>query len=145
MIRYADSQVLPTWVMQHPDMTELWRQVNLNMSLTNDLFSLKKEIKHGHVDSVVPVIMAEKGVTGQEAVNVRDAKFSILIRAILLIQICTRRHISSCKEALFTLGNAVNDCSRQFRRGSLRLWRICAGLLRGASTTRLLTLCGGGF
>lgn len=85
MLRYADAQVLPTWVMQHPDMTELWRQVNLNMSLTNDLFSLKKEIKHGHVDSVVPVIMAEKGGTGQEAANVSDSKFAVSTGSIMLM------------------------------------------------------------
>lgn len=129
--------------MQHPDMAELWRQVNLNMSLTNDLFSLKKEIAHGHVDSVVPVIMAGKGVTCQEAVNVSDSELPVLTGLVMLMK--TRRRMVLCKRVSFASRSAVNDCSQQFRRGSLMLLRKCAGLLRGASTIRLLISCGGEF
>lgn len=38
--------------------------------MLNDLFSLKKEIQHGDVYSIVPVLMHHRGLTVQEAIAV---------------------------------------------------------------------------
>ncbi|KAK5999322.1 hypothetical protein QM012_005597 [Aureobasidium pullulans] len=65
---FADSQSLPRWVMTHPRMTDIWREVNLNMSLSNDMLSLRKEIKHGDIDSIVPVLIFNTNLTVQEAI-----------------------------------------------------------------------------
>lgn len=40
------------------------------MSLSNDILSLKKEIKHGDIDSIVPILMYNRGFTVQEAIAV---------------------------------------------------------------------------
>ncbi|KAH0165971.1 hypothetical protein KCU67_g4510, partial [Aureobasidium melanogenum] len=66
---FADSQSLPRWIMEHPRMTDIWREVNLNMSLSNDMLSLKKEIKHGDIDSIVPVLVFNRNMTVQEAIS----------------------------------------------------------------------------
>ncbi|KAI0404114.1 terpenoid synthase [Xylaria palmicola] len=65
---YADEQCIPRWIMTHEKMTALWWESSLNMSLVNDILSLKKEIKHGDVDSVVPILMYNRGLTVQEAI-----------------------------------------------------------------------------
>ncbi|KAI1345611.1 terpenoid synthase [Xylaria sp. FL0043] len=65
---YADDQNLPRWIMTHEKMTDIWREVNLNMSLSNDMMSLKKEIIHGDIDSIVPVLVYNRGFSVQEAI-----------------------------------------------------------------------------
>ncbi|GAP85091.2 putative terpene synthase metal binding domain protein [Rosellinia necatrix] len=65
---YADEQCIPRWIMDHEHMTSIWRESNLNMSLSNDILSLKKEIKHGDIDSIVPILMYNRGFTVQEAI-----------------------------------------------------------------------------
>lgn len=69
--RFADNQSLPRWVMKHPRMIDIWREVNLSMSLSNDILSLKKEIKHGDIDNIVPVLVFDRNMTVQEAIAVR--------------------------------------------------------------------------
>ncbi|KAJ2987478.1 hypothetical protein NUW58_g4484 [Xylaria curta] len=66
---YADEQSIPRWIMTHEQMTAIWRESNLNMSLSNDILSLKKEIKHGDIDSIVPILMYHRGFTVQEAIE----------------------------------------------------------------------------
>ncbi|KAK5629884.1 hypothetical protein RRF57_005599 [Xylaria bambusicola] len=66
---FADDQNLPRWIMTHEKMIDIWREVNLNMSLSNDMISLKKEIKHGDIDSIVPVLVYNKGFSVQEAIE----------------------------------------------------------------------------
>lgn len=56
--------------MTHEKMIDIWREVNLNMSLSNDMLSLKKEIKHGDIDSIIPVLVFNRGFTVQEAIAV---------------------------------------------------------------------------
>ncbi|KAG9679110.1 hypothetical protein KCU99_g8645, partial [Aureobasidium melanogenum] len=65
---FADNQSLPRWVMKHPRMIDIWREVNLSMSLSNDILSLKKEIKHGDIDNIVPVLVFDRNMTVQEAI-----------------------------------------------------------------------------
>lgn len=72
MNRYADNQILPRWIMTHEKMIDIWREVNLNMSLSNDMVSLRKEIIHGDLDSIVPVLVYNRGFSVEEAIAVRS-------------------------------------------------------------------------
>ncbi|KAI0436889.1 terpenoid synthase [Xylaria telfairii] len=65
---YADGQSIPRWIMDHEHMSAIWHESNLHVSMLNDLFSLKKEIQHGDVYSIVPVLMHHRGLTAQEAI-----------------------------------------------------------------------------
>ncbi|KAI1158631.1 terpenoid synthase [Nemania serpens] len=65
---YADNQILPRWIMTHEKMIDIWREVNLNMSLSNDMVSLRKEIIHGDLDSIVPVLVYNRGFSVEEAI-----------------------------------------------------------------------------
>jgi hypothetical protein len=68
--RYVDNQQLPRWILDHPKMIEIWRETNLSVSLLNDLFSLRKEIEHGDIESIVPILVINRGMTIQEAIEV---------------------------------------------------------------------------
>ncbi|KAH0380468.1 hypothetical protein KCU92_g7565, partial [Aureobasidium melanogenum] len=72
---FPDNQSLPRWVMKHPRMTDIWREVNLSMSLSNDILSLKKEIKHGDIDNIVPVLVFNRNMTVQEAIAKNTDRF----------------------------------------------------------------------
>ncbi|UKZ77541.1 hypothetical protein TrVFT333_005264 [Trichoderma virens FT-333] len=65
---YVDNQCIPRWIMTHSKMADIWRETNLNMSLSNDMLSLRKEIKTGDIDSMIPVLMYNRNMTVQEAI-----------------------------------------------------------------------------
>ena len=41
------------------------------MSLSNDMISLRKEIKHGDIDSIIPVLVFNRDISIQKAIEVR--------------------------------------------------------------------------
>ncbi|PNP54756.1 hypothetical protein THARTR1_04961 [Trichoderma harzianum] len=45
-------------IMDHPDMRTIWDESNINVSIVNDLLSLKKEISKGAIDSLIPILCA---------------------------------------------------------------------------------------
>ncbi|KAB5545916.1 isoprenoid synthase domain-containing protein [Coniochaeta sp. 2T2.1] len=47
---------LPDWIMNSPEMEVIWRETNLNIIITNDVLSLKKEIVTGCLLSLIPVL-----------------------------------------------------------------------------------------
>lgn len=53
----------------------------------NDILSLKKEIKHGDIDSIVPLLMYHRGLTVQEAIAVRDDLFDISCLVIIVVPV----------------------------------------------------------
>lgn len=65
---YVDNQCIPRWIMTHSKMADIWRETNLNMSLSNDMLSLRKEIKTGDIDSMIPILMYNRNMTVQEAI-----------------------------------------------------------------------------
>ncbi|KAI0550381.1 terpenoid synthase [Xylaria curta] len=65
---YADGQSIPRWIMDHEQMTAIWRECNFNVSILNDVLSLRKEIQHGDIYSLVPVLMHHHGITVQAAI-----------------------------------------------------------------------------
>ncbi|KAJ5181652.1 hypothetical protein N7449_011799 [Penicillium cf. viridicatum] len=73
---FADGNDIPQTIMTDPKMISLWYEVNMNMSLSNDLLSLRKEIKHGDIDSMVPVLVSARGLTVREAVKETEAEIN---------------------------------------------------------------------
>ncbi|KAI0380854.1 terpenoid synthase [Hypomontagnella monticulosa] len=58
---YALGMRIPQDVMQSELMQRIWHETNMIISVTNDVFSLKKEIDQGEVDSLVPLLFLEQG------------------------------------------------------------------------------------
>lgn len=54
--------------MDGKTMRGIWDETNVIISITNDLLSLKKEIRKGCVDSVVPLTCAALGTTADDAI-----------------------------------------------------------------------------
>jgi hypothetical protein len=44
LMEYAHDSNIPRWIMTHPKMRDLWREINFNQWLSNDMLSLRKEI-----------------------------------------------------------------------------------------------------
>ncbi|KAI0185341.1 isoprenoid synthase domain-containing protein [Xylaria flabelliformis] len=65
---YANGQSIPRWIMDHEQMTAIWRECNFNVSILNDVLSLRKEIQHGDIYSIVPILMHHHGLTVQAAI-----------------------------------------------------------------------------
>jgi hypothetical protein len=60
--------------MTHPRMMDLWREVNINMCVSNDMLSLRKEITHGDIDSIIPVLV-NTGLCVDSAITVCGSLF----------------------------------------------------------------------
>ncbi|KAB8206260.1 isoprenoid synthase domain-containing protein [Aspergillus parasiticus] len=73
---FADGNDIPRDIMTDPKMISLWYEVNMNMSLSNDLLSLHKEIKHSDIDSMVPVLVSARGLTVRQAVKETEAEIN---------------------------------------------------------------------
>lgn len=56
---YNDVSV-PQSITQCAEMEALWDLTNINVSMVNDLFSVKKEIQHGSAESLIPILYATK-------------------------------------------------------------------------------------
>ena len=74
-------------------MIDIWREVNLNMSLSNDMLSLRKEIKHGDIDSIIPVLVFNRGMTVQEGIAVSHGSGSGWLEVSF-----SKIHQDTCKE-----------------------------------------------
>lgn len=55
---YSMSSQIPSEVMNCDSMQALWDETNVIISITNDLLSLRKEMKLGCIDSIVPLTFA---------------------------------------------------------------------------------------
>ncbi|KAI1332884.1 isoprenoid synthase domain-containing protein [Xylariaceae sp. FL0255] len=55
---YSMGAHLPLEVMNSAAMRAIWDETNIIISITNDLLSLKKEIRLGCIDSIVPLTLA---------------------------------------------------------------------------------------
>ncbi|EAW12442.1 terpene synthase family protein [Aspergillus clavatus NRRL 1] len=73
---FADGNDIPREIMTDPKMISLWYEVIMNMSLSNDLLSLRKEIEHGDIDSMVPVLVSARGLTIHEAIKETEEEIS---------------------------------------------------------------------
>jgi hypothetical protein len=58
---FSMSSCLPSHIMDCSAMRAVWDETNVMISITNDLLSLRKEMRFGCVDSVVPLTFAATG------------------------------------------------------------------------------------
>jgi hypothetical protein len=65
---YSLSQQLPSEVMNWRSMQAVWDETNVIISITNDLLSLRKEMKLGCIDSIVPLTFAST-INLQQAIS----------------------------------------------------------------------------
>lgn len=54
----SSGSPLPLEVMRSSEMQALWDETNIIISITNDLLSLRKEMKLGCIDSIIPLTFA---------------------------------------------------------------------------------------
>lgn len=69
---YSMAAHLPPEVMDSGAMRALWDETNIIISITNDLLSLRKEIRLGCIDSIVPLTFAST-IDFQEAMSLSVA------------------------------------------------------------------------
>jgi hypothetical protein len=55
---YSISSQLPAEIMESDSMQIIWRETNMIISMINDLLSLRKEMRLGCIDSIVPLTFA---------------------------------------------------------------------------------------
>ncbi|KAJ5539936.1 terpenoid synthase [Penicillium frequentans] len=60
---------LPDWILGHELVKQLMHQTNIMSSLENDMLSFVKEIKHGHIESYVPILAHQKALGAQKAID----------------------------------------------------------------------------
>lgn len=75
---YSISSSLPLYIISHESMRAIWNETNTMISITNDLLSLKKEMKLGCVDNVVSLTFAStndiRRAIDESVVALRDSK-----------------------------------------------------------------------
>jgi hypothetical protein len=66
----AINYELPAYRRESPDMDILWDETTIGISMSNDILSLKKELRSDGVLSQIPLSMVQHGLTVQQAVDV---------------------------------------------------------------------------
>ncbi|KAH8432873.1 terpene synthase family protein [Aspergillus melleus] len=74
---FTDHINLPRWIFELEVTQRLMKLINIMASIDNDMFSFKKELDLGHIDSLVPLLVYENSYSTQSGI---DAATS-LIRA----------------------------------------------------------------
>ena len=71
LMYYAHGTEIPSqWQWENNiQMKEIWKEMTWMVVLTNDLFSLRKELEHGQYDNIVPLLMYHEGLNPQAAVD----------------------------------------------------------------------------
>jgi len=64
----AINAELPAYLREHPDMDVLWDETTISISMSNDILSLKKELRSDGILSVIP-LSVYRGMTLQPAVD----------------------------------------------------------------------------
>ncbi|KAB8220792.1 isoprenoid synthase domain-containing protein [Aspergillus novoparasiticus] len=72
---FAYGNDIPRDIMTDPKIISLCYEANMNMSLSNDLLSLRKEI-HNDIESMVPVLVSARGLTVRQAVKETEAEIN---------------------------------------------------------------------
>jgi hypothetical protein len=70
ILPWAYGLALPSWIWEHEAMKRCVREVIIAVFLCNDIFSVKKELMLGDVDSVIPILVYHQNITVQEATDV---------------------------------------------------------------------------
>lgn len=70
ILPWAYGLTLPPWIWEHEALKRCIREVTIAVFLCNDIFSVKKELVLGDVDSVIPILVYHQNFTAQEATDV---------------------------------------------------------------------------
>ncbi|PLB51409.1 terpenoid synthase [Aspergillus steynii IBT 23096] len=73
---YCYAMEIPPNIMGGADMRRLWDLINIIVSSTNDILSLKKEIAQGQTDSLVPILYLQYGSLQTAVDEAADMIFS---------------------------------------------------------------------
>ncbi|KAK0514934.1 hypothetical protein JMJ35_002313 [Cladonia borealis] len=73
VLELCSGTQLPQHVFDDVDMKSIWKETNIMISCSNDMFSLKKEIAHGQVDNIVALLCHNKHLKAQQAMDEADA------------------------------------------------------------------------
>lgn len=68
-MHWSYSLSLPSNIYDHEAAQALFREVTIGVFLFNDIISLKKEVVDGDVDSAIPILVMNEGITAQAAVD----------------------------------------------------------------------------
>ena len=91
---YCNETALPSHLMQDHAMAALWDLTNINICNVNDLLSVKKEIAHGSVESLVPILYA----TRRDAQAVADEVMKTVHFTVAEFDAVAKRLVERCKE-----------------------------------------------
>ncbi|KAG4429544.1 hypothetical protein IFR05_014981 [Cadophora sp. M221] len=69
MTELALHQVMPPQILDQPDMGIMWDGINVLISMSNDILSLKKELQSNAILGTVPLLCHEQGIDVQSAVE----------------------------------------------------------------------------
>ncbi|KAI8933044.1 hypothetical protein NX059_009693 [Plenodomus lindquistii] len=69
VLQWSYGLSLPQSIYDHEAAKAMFREVYIGVYLYNDLVSLKKEVVDGDVDSAIPIIVWQEGITAQAAVD----------------------------------------------------------------------------
>lgn len=69
VLQWSYGLSLPQSIYDHEATKAMFREVYIGVYLYNDLVSLKKEVVDGDVDSAIPIMVWQEGITAQEAVD----------------------------------------------------------------------------
>jgi len=68
-MQWAYNLSLPASIWNHKETLAMMHEVAVTVFLFNDLVSLKKEVAEGDVESAVPILVWNEGISAQAAVN----------------------------------------------------------------------------
>ncbi|KAL9088928.1 MAG: hypothetical protein Q9165_005985 [Trypethelium subeluteriae] len=85
---YAYGFEMPRWIATDVEFQKLSNAVNVIVSATNDIFSIKKEVMARQIDTLVPLLYVEHGCKIQEAV---DAAAELVRAAVVELDDSSRK------------------------------------------------------
>ncbi|KAL2844068.1 terpenoid synthase [Aspergillus pseudoustus] len=100
----------------NPRMRQLWKHTSYLVHITNDILSLRKELKDGQIENIVPVLMLNKGIGINDAIQ-HGYKFA---------EEHARGIERSAAALLSEFDDGRNDVAKAFARGCMD---IAAGLI----------------
>ncbi|KAL4971232.1 terpenoid synthase [Aspergillus desertorum] len=99
-----------------PDIQALWKSTSYLVHMTNDMLSLRKELKDGQIENIVPVLMLNEGLSINDAIQ----------RSYHFAEENARGIDHAAAVVLSSADNKHRDASRAFARGCMD---IAAGLI----------------
>ncbi|KNG83621.1 hypothetical protein ANOM_008358 [Aspergillus nomiae NRRL 13137] len=113
--------------VENPYMKKLWRHTSYLVHITNDMFSMRKEINDMQIENLIPILMLNKGIQCHDAMQVgyafamEEASKFQQVENILLLQPGTTSEVISdafvrgCKDVVMGLVHWSYSGTRYFQ------------------------------